>query len=123
MNEIEFDTSRIGFLAVIKDWQLETIKVVWSHPEGVSSSTVWNSVVKALNNEPISKASIINFLEAMREMLVIRGDDATGKGGHHYVYHPPLDEEGFRKYIVETMLTCLLENFPAETRKAISKIL
>ncbi len=69
-----------------------------------------------LETDTISRASVINFLEDMREMGVISGEDKTGKGGHHWVYYPGLDEDGFKRFIVEKMVVSLMESFPAETR-------
>ena len=122
MNGLEFDTSQSGFKAVLKDWQLKAMKVVWASPEGANSRTVWIKVNQALHGETISRASIINFLEAMREMGVISGEEKTGKGGHHWVYFPKLDEAGFKKYIVEKMLEILIRDFPDETRQTIKKL-
>jgi hypothetical protein len=122
MNGLEFDTSQSGFNAVLKDWQLKAMKVVWASQEGANSRTVWNKVNQALQGETISRASIINFLEAMREMGVISGEEKTGKGGHHWVYFPKLDEAGFKKYIVEKMLEILMRDFPDETRQIIKKL-
>jgi hypothetical protein len=50
---------------------------------------------------------------------VLKGEEKTGKGGHHWIYSPAMDEPGFKKYIVETMITSLLENFPEETKEVI----
>jgi hypothetical protein len=75
-----------------------------------------------LGGETISRASVINFLEDMRERGVLSGEDATGKGGHHWIYSPKLDEAGFRMYIVKNLISCLMDNFPEETREAINRI-
>jgi hypothetical protein len=122
MNGLEFDTSQSGFNAVLKDWQLKAMEVVWASPDGANSRTVWIKVNQALHGETISRASIINFLEAMRKMGVISGEEKTGKGGHHWVYFPKLDETGFKKYIVEKMLEILMRDFPDETRQIIKKL-
>lgn len=83
---------------------------------------VWTETNKALKTETISRASIINFLEDLHEIGVLSGIEDTGKVGHHWIYSPKLDEAGFKKYIVETMLTSLMESFPEETREAIKKL-
>ena len=119
MNGLEFDTSLTGFSAVLKDWQLKVMKVVWGTPEGANSRMVWTKVLPILNGETISRASVINFLESMREMGVISGKDATGKGGHHWVYYPKLNEAEFKKLIADRMIESLMHSFPEETRKAI----
>jgi hypothetical protein len=55
-------------------------------------------------------------------MEVLSGEEVTGKGGHHWVYSPIYDEAGFKRFIVEKMLTCLMDSFPEGTREAIKKI-
>jgi hypothetical protein len=57
----------------------------------------------------------------MREMGVLKGEEKTGKGGHHWVYFPALDENGFKRFIVKTMIDSLMKSFPDETREAIRK--
>ena len=46
--------------------------------------------------------------------------DATGKGGHHMVYYPFLDEEGYVKYLIKTMVESMMRDFPEETREVLS---
>jgi len=119
MNEIVYDTSKTGFHAVLRDWQLKSMEVVWSNPKGIISRVAWQKVNEALKVETISRASVINFLEDMREMGVLKGDERTGKGGHHWVYFPAMDEVGFRKFIAEKLIESLVKSFPEETREAI----
>lgn len=122
MNGFEYDTSQTGFNAVLKSWQLKTMQIVWSSREGANSRTVWIKVNQALKGETISRASIINFLEAMRGMGVISGEEKTGKGGHHWVYYPSLDETGFKRFITETLLDSLMRDFPEETKVVINQV-
>jgi hypothetical protein len=122
MKGIEYDTSQTGFNAVLKNWQLKTMQVVWGSPNGANSRAVWQKVNQMLGGESISRASIINFLEDMREMDVLSGVETTGKGGHHWVYSPKHDEKGFRAYMVERIITSLMGSFPQETREAIKQL-
>jgi len=115
MKGIEYDTSQKGFNTVLKDWQLKATQVVWSSPNGVNSRTVHQKANQALQGETISRASVINFLEDLREMGVLSGEERTGKGGHHWVYYPKLDEAGFKRFIAETLLEKLIREFPGET--------
>lgn len=122
MKGLQYDTSQTGFLTVLKPWQIKAMQVVWSTPDGANSRIVYQRVNNALEGETISRASIINFLEDMREMGVLGGEEKTGKGGHHWVYYPKLDEVGFKRYIVEKMRDRLIDSFPNETRETIKKI-
>jgi hypothetical protein len=121
MKGLEYDTSRTGLNTVLKDWQQQATQVVWSSPEGANSRTVHVKVNQMLKGETISRASIINFLEAMREMGVLKGEERTGKGGHHWVYYPAMNEAGFKRFIASTLLESLMRDFPSETRVVLNK--
>jgi predicted transcriptional regulator len=119
MKGIVYDTSKTGFHAVLTDWQIKVMQVVWNSKEGIISRIAYEKVNEVLKGETISRASVINFLEDMREMGVLKGEEKTGKGGHHWVYFPALDEAGFKRFIVEKMIATLMESFPEETREVI----
>jgi len=70
----------------------------------------------------ISRASIINFLEDMRKVGVLKGVERTGKGGHRWVYSPAMDESEFKQYIARTILESLMRDFPEETAEVVKKI-
>ena len=88
------------------------MQVIWSGPEGVNSRTVWLKVNESLGGDTISRVSIINFLEAMREMGVLDAEDLTGKDGHQYVYKMGMSEEQFKLYVAKTLIKNLLWDFP-----------
>ena len=122
MSGLEYDTSQKGLNTVLRDWQIKVLQIVWSSPQGVKSSEAHQRVKTMLGEETISRASVINFLQAMRNLGVLSSVDTTGKGGHHAIYHPKLDERGFKAYIAEKLLISLSENFPEETRLTLKKL-
>jgi hypothetical protein len=119
-NRIEFDTAETGLRAVLKDYQEIAMKAIWESPEGLGSKVVWDKANERLKGKTISRASIINFLEAMREMGVLKGVDITGRGGHRWIYSPAMTEPQFKVFIAETILGNLQRDFPEETRRAIA---
>lgn len=119
-NRVEFDTAETGLRAVLKDYQEIALRVIWASPEGLGSRAVWDRVNVGLRGETISRASIINFLEAMREAGVLKGVEITGKGGHRWIYSPAMTEPQFKVFIAETILGNLQRDFPEETRRAIA---
>jgi Fe2+ or Zn2+ uptake regulation protein len=121
-NRIKYDTSEKGLRSVLKDYQELALSVIWESKEGLNSRAIWMKANEALKPESISRASIINFLEAMRETGVLKGVERTGKGGHHCVYSPALNESEFKQYIASTILESLMRNFPEETAEAVKKI-
>jgi hypothetical protein len=65
----------------------------------------------------ISRASIINFLNAMCDEGILTYGDETGRGGYHRMYSPGLGEEGFKRHVAKTVVSKLLETWSDETRE------
>ena len=42
--------------------------------------------------------------------------DGTGKGGHHRVYFPLMNEKEYRTHIIKTIVESMTRDFPKETR-------
>jgi len=118
---LEYETSQEGMLAVFKDWQIVAMRVLWDHPDGANSRTVYDEVNKRLSPSTISRASVINFLNAMLRMGVLSGIEETGRGGTYLTYSAAMKEAEFKRFVAETILGSLLENFPDETRAALAK--
>jgi predicted transcriptional regulator len=117
---LTIDTAGEGLAMVLKDYQEEALRFIWENKgEGASSREVWNHVNKAMKNKTISRASIINFLNAMVDEGVLNYIEITGKGGHRRIYSTKLDEAGFKKYVAETVLKNLLRDFPSETKEVL----
>jgi hypothetical protein len=47
---------------------------------------------------------------------------ATGKGGHHRVYFPILDEREYKKFLLKTVVESMMRDFPEETLEALNEI-
>ena len=43
--------------------------------------------------------------------------DGTGKGGHHKIYYPLMDEKGYTKYVLKTIIESMMRDFPEETKE------
>jgi len=119
---IEYDTAEPGLRAVLKDYQELTLRAIWATPEGLGSKAVMDRVNAELKPNTISRASVINFLEAMREAGVFKGVERTGKGGHRWIYSPAMNETEFKQHIARTILERLMRDFPEETAEAVKKI-
>ena len=121
-NRVEFDTAETGLRAVLKDYQEFALRAIWATPEGLGSKAVMDRVNAELKPNTISRASIINFLEAMREAGVLRGVEKTGKGGHRWIYSTAMDEQRYKRYLAKTMIESLMRDFPEETRAALENL-
>jgi hypothetical protein len=115
------DPSKTGFEKVLRDYQIEALSMVWGGTsKGVTSREVYQYVNKQLGGEKtISRASIINFLNAMCDESVLTYVEETCKGGTRRKYFTGLDEEGFKKHIAKSVLESLMNDFPDQTLEAV----
>ena len=88
----------------------------------LGSKALMDRVNAGLKSKTISRASVINFLESMRKMGVLKGEEKTGKGGYHWIYSPAMNETEFKQHIARTILESLMRDFPAETREALRSV-
>ncbi len=110
-----------GFDSVLKPYQVEAMRYLWTKTEeGGSSRDVYEAVNKAMEGkQTISRASIINSLNALVDDGVLDYHEITGKGGHRRIYKSIYDESGFKTYIAETLMKKLLKEFPEEAKNAL----
>ena len=118
------DPSGEGLGKVLRDYQEEALRFIWTEgDEGVGSKKVYLHVNEALRGvRTISRASIINFLNAMVDEGVLGYVTVSGKGGYRRSYSGKMDERGFKVYIAETVIRSLLRDFPEETREVIREL-
>ncbi len=121
---LKIDVGEDGFNMVLKPYQIEAMKYLWASPDvGRRSKDVWDAVNEALpGGESISRASIINSMNALVDDGVLGFHEITGKGGHRRIYKAVYDESGFKRYIAETVLRKLLHDFPEETKTVLQSI-
>ena len=118
------DPTKNGFEKVLRDYQIEALKLVWENTgDGLTSREVYDAVNVRLGSKSVSRASIINFLNAMCDEGVLDFEEETCKGGMRRKYSTGLDESGFKKYIAEVVLKSLVVDFPQETLDAIRESL
>ena len=119
------DPDKTGFEKVLRDYQIEALRMVWDDdPKGVTSREVYQHVNKQLEGvRTISRASIINFLNAMCDEGVVNYVEETCKGGTRRKYSTGLDEEGLKKHIAKSVLESLLKDFPDQTIAAVKETL
>ena len=118
---LTFDPAETGLAKVLRDYQIEALRSVWEKgEEGAISREVWEHSNDALKGiKTISRASIINFLNAMVDEGVLNYVEETCKGGSRRVYSPRLDEGGFKKHVAETVISSLIRDFTEETNEAL----
>ena len=121
MASFKFDPSKHGLRKTLKEYEEVGLRYVWSLGEkGVGSGKTWKVVNERLGpDKSKSRASVIFFLNRMVNQGVLDYRTATGKGGHHRVYFPVLDERGYKKYLLKTVVESMMRDFPKETREAL----
>jgi len=122
---IVIDPSKNGLEKVLRDYQIEALKLVWGHNgDGLTSREVYVAVNERLNGgRSVSRASIINFLNAMCDDGVLDFEEETCKGGMRRKYKKGMDEAAFKTYVASTVLKSLIRDFPEQTVEAIKKTL
>ena len=115
----QLDTGQENLPMFFKDWELRVLKYLWDiQPSGAKSKDAWNHLQQTMS-EPVSRASVINFLKEMAEKGVLREDMEPGKGGYHGVYYSMFSESEFKRHLAEHFIRKLLEEYPSEARKVI----
>ncbi len=124
MTSFKFDPSKHGLRKTLKEYEEIALRFVWSlSRRGANSRMTWVAVNESLDPEKrVSRASVILFLKRMADQGVLEFSSATGKGGHHREYYPVMDERGYKKHLLKTVVESLMRDFPAETKEALNEL-
>jgi len=122
MSGFKFDPSRDGLRKTLKEYEELALRFLWGiREEGAGSGLIWKVVNEKLKpGGSISRASVIFALNRFVDQGVLGWRDATGKGGHHKIYNPLMDEKGYVKYLLKTMVESMMRDFPEETKEILS---
>jgi len=116
---LQLDTGKENLTMFFKDYQVEVLRYLWKiQPEGANSRSVWTNANDSLRGS-ISRACIINYLNAMVDEGLLTYTETTGKGGHHRVYCMKYGETEFKQHIAGLIISKLLKEYPQETLKVI----
>jgi len=123
MSVFVFDPSERGLRKVLKKYEELEMRFLWSVGDsGGNSRVVWKAVNERLGEEASkSRATIILSLNKMVDWGVLGFREVTGKGGHHRIYYPLMDEKGFKSYLLKTMVKSMMRDFPEETKEALNE--
>ena len=121
MSGLKFDPSQDGLRKTLKEYEELTLRHIWEiGEEGASSGLVWKVVNEKLKpGGSISRASVIFAMNRFVNQGVLGFRDGTGKGGHHKIYYPLMDEKGYKKYVLKTIIESMMSDFPEETQEAL----
>ena len=117
---LEFNFNKRGLDTIFKDYQKEALLYLWKQTKAVGSRQVWEHV----NQNPdikISRASIINFLNAMVEYGILTSTTKTGKGGHRAIYQAKFTKSQSIEQIIQYIIQTLYRDFKKETTNVLKK--
>lgn len=105
--------------AIFRDYQVMALDHVYdSGDAGAGSGSTWTKVNQRLEKveRSISRASIIFWLNQCVDDGILGFRDATGKGGHHRIYHQIMDRMSLDKTIATAFYEKLARVFPGVQR-------
>ena len=106
------DPSESGLKKLHRDYEIAALRAVWGCDDGILSREIWEKV-KLETDNPVSRSTVIKYLQEATDKGIIKYDLETCKGGHRRRYYPSMSEQEYKEYIVETVLESLLRDFPA----------
>jgi len=95
---MEINLEGTGLSLIFKPYQVEIVKLLLNKKE-VGSREAWQYI----QDKPVqtkSRASVINFLNAMVKEGVMKDRSTTGKGGHRGNYSLRVDEKGLWRHFI-----------------------
>ena len=124
MSGFKFDPSQSGLRKTLREYEELALRFLWEiGEEGAVSGLIWRTVNEKLKPDgSISRASVIFAMNRFVDQGVLGWRDGTGKGGHHKIYYPLMDVEGYVKYIFKTMVESMRRDFPEETREVLDEV-
>lgn len=96
--DLTLDLSETGLEMFFRPYQIEALELLWNTEETLSSRKVWEQVNQKLDGT-ISRASIINFLNASVENGLLDFVETTGKGGYRRLYTPKMSKVEASRYL------------------------
>lgn len=125
---MQLDTDKNGLAAIFKDWQVPLVEELlrgWP-TNSMTSREAYNFLaerdVRAGNRGrgPVSRASVINFLNGLVDQGFVSYTEKTAKGGHYRIYKVAMTREEFAHEIMRRFVDKLKEAFPRESMEASS---
>jgi len=119
MSGFKFDPSQHGLRKTLREYEELALRYLWEiGEEGAVSGLIWKVVNEKLKpGGSISRASIIFAMNRFVDQGALGFRDGTGKGGHHKIYYPLMDEKGYTKYVLKTIIESMMRDFPEETKE------
>lgn len=124
MAVFKLDPSQSGLRKTLREYEEIALRFIWSVGDnGAGSGKTWEVTNERLGKDKsISRASVIFFLNRMVDQGVLDYRSETGKGGHHRVYYPKMNEAEYKKHLLRTSVESLMKDFPEESKEVLKEI-
>ena len=100
--DLNLNLSENGLEMFFKPYQIASLELLWNSEENLSSRQVWEKVNDQIPGT-ISRASIINFLNASVENGLLDYVETTGKGGHRRLYSSKMSKPETSTFLAEAV--------------------
>jgi hypothetical protein len=94
---LKLDAEVSGWEAVFMPWKIKVLKAIYDYPSGITSATAWKAIKKER-----SRASVIIYLEELKEEGILTSVQRSGRGGFHSVYSPVFTADELKRYVAIT---------------------
>ena len=110
------DINKKGVDALFKPYEIKALQVLLENDTAFTENLeIWEKVNEYLDEGSISRASIINYMKALKERGYVEAMRTTGKGGKRFGYR--LSKDGLGQFLDK-----LTEELNMATNEAIDKL-
>lgn len=109
------DPAQTGLLKAFKPWELHALNVVWESEDPVGSRDVHAETTERYlktDEKPISRASIINFLNDMVTEGVLGIEYEGCKGGQRGLYYPLVNSDELIGMLIKSVVDSFNRDYP-----------
>lgn len=100
--DLNLNLSETGLDMFFKSYQIASLELLWNNKDTMTSRQVWEQVNEIIPGT-ISRASIINFLNASVENDLLNYTEITGKGGYRRLYSSKMSKPETSVFLSEAV--------------------
>ena len=110
---MKIDLSKNGFESLFTPWQIEVLHLLTANPGREWTSGILHA--EMFDRDPVSRASVINFMKLLEAWSIVTVSYGTALGGGYRIYTSQHTEESLREYFAS-----LAENWAKTMRNPFS---
>ena len=107
---IKYNPDNKGLRTLFREWQIQTLKVLWKTPmETLTTKEIWTQVKKNAEKK-VSRSTVYHFLDEMTKKEILKYKTGTGRGGQRILFYSEYNEQEFRKLMARNLIQSIKEN-------------